>query len=249
MDSYILKAVFNENQASGLFSALKDLQRVQCDRFAISISMDKKIKISTQTESKSIAVILTFEDNFLLDADIKQDIKFAVMNVSEIVSILNIFSGGFTMHMDATKLTLNTEESELLYYNGNLKLVRNGPQSLENELPYLQKLDFEADKYKSFVKALPVLDHGYVIIKGTSGKNEVLISITDKDIKANTFTQKIKCDTLKDNFKVVVDKQSLLSILSSHNFTKMNMGICKDMIHIEGSNPAYKASFFLRTVV
>lgn len=249
MGDYNLKAIINEGQAGALFSALKDLQRVQCDRFAISFSTDKKVKISTQTESKSIAVILNFEDAFLTDADITQDFKFAIMNVNEMVSILNIFSNGFKMVIDDTKLIMTTEETELLFYNGNLKLVRNGPQALEAELPYLQKLEFDADKYKSFVKALPVLDHGYVIFKGTGGKEEVHISITDKDIKANTFTQKVKCEALKDNFKVVVDKQSLLSILSSHNFTKMNLGICKDMIHVECSNIAYKASFFLRTVV
>ena len=249
MEAYNLKAIFNETQAGALFAALKDLQRVQCDRFAISFTTDKKVKISTQTESKTIAVMVNFEDNFLTDADITQDFKFAIMNVSEIVSILNIFSSGFTMLMDNIKMELTTPESELLFYNGNLKLVRNGPQALESALPYLQRLEFEADKYKSFVKALPVLDHGYVIFKGTSGKDEVHISITDKDIKANTFTQKVKCETLKDTFKVVVDKQAILSILSSHNFTKMNIGICKDMIHIDCSNFAYKASFFLRTVV
>jgi len=246
---YIVKAVFNEEQAGALFAALKDLQRVQCDRFAIQFGVDKRIKISTQTESKAIAVILTFEENFFTDMDVLLDHKFAIMNVNEIVSVLNIFSGGFTMKLAVDKMILSTDESELLYYNGNSKLIRPGPQSLEGDLPYLQKIEFDMVKYKSFVKALPVLDHGYTIFKGTSGADEIHISITDKDIKANTFTQKVKCETLKDTFKVVVNKQSLLSILSSHNFTRLNIGICKDMIHIEGSNTAYKASFFLRTVV
>ena len=249
MGEYNLKAVINGDQASALFAAFKDLQRVQCDRFAIAFSTDKKIKISTQTESKTITAIIKFEDNFLTDADITQDFKLGIINVNELVSIFNIFSSGFKMVIDDSKLIMTTDETELLFYNGNLKLVRNGPQSLESELPYLQKLDFDADKYKSFMKALPVLDHGYVIIKGTGGKDEVHISITDKDIKANTFTQKVKCEVLKDNFKLVVDKQALISILSSHNFTKMNLGICKDMVHIDCSNVAYKASFFLRTVV
>jgi len=249
MDSYILKAVFNETQAGALFAALKDLQRIQCDRFAIAFDTDKKIKISTQTESKAIAVILTFEDNFLVDCDIKDNFRFAIIDVNAIVSVLNVFSGGFTMYMNNVQMELKTEESDLLFYNGNLKLVRNGPQSLEKELPYLQKISFDAVKYKSFIKALPVIDYGYTIFKGAIGKEEIQISITDKDIKANTFTQKVKCEPLKDTFKVTVNKQSLLSILGSHNYDSLNIGICKDMIHIEGANPAYKASFFLRTVI
>jgi hypothetical protein len=249
MDSFILKAKFSEEQAGALFAALKDLQRVQCDRFAINFTTDKQIKISTQTESKAIAVIMAFDSNFFTEAEIKQDLNFAIMNVSEMVSILNVFSGGFEMVADNTTLKLSTEETELVYYAGNLKLVRTGPKALEKELPYLQKVEFNSDKYKSFVKALPVLDHGYVIFKGVNGQSELQISITDKDIRSNSFTQKVKCEALKDTFKVVVNKQSLIAILGSNNFASLNLGICKDMIHIDGINSAYKASFFLRTVV
>lgn len=249
MDDYILKAKFSEDHSKALFSALKDLQRVQCDRFAINFTTDKKIKISTQTESKAIATMLAFGSDFIPEMDIKKDLDFAVMNVNEMVSILNVFSSGFEMNIDSTTMKLSTEETELVYYAGNLKLVRTGPKALEKELPYLQKVEFNSDKYKSFVKALPVLDHGYVIFKGVNGQSELQISITDKDIRSNSFTQKVKCDQLKDTFKVVVNKQSLIAILGSNNFDSLNLGICKDMIHIDGVNSAYKASFFLRTVV
>jgi hypothetical protein len=249
MDSYILKAVFDEDKAGALFSAFKDLQRVHCDRFAIDFQADKRIKISTQSEAKTVTVMVDFVPEFLKDADLKADFKFGIINVNELVSILNIFSSGFTWLVDSEKMELKTEETELLFYGGNLKIVRNGPKGLDAQLPYLQKIEFSPEKYKSFIKALPVLEHGYAIFKGSSGQNELNISITDKDIKSSSFTQKVKCDTLKDTFKVVVDKQLLMTIFASNSFASMNLGICKDIIHIEGSNAVYKTSFFLKTVV
>jgi hypothetical protein len=249
MDSYLLKAVFSEESAGALFSAFKDLQRLQCDRFALQIFQSGKVKISTQNESKTVTTIVDFKDDFLKEADIKADFKFGIINVNEMVSIFNTFSGGFVMFMDQEKMLLKTDETELNYFAGNLKIIRNGPAGLENPLPYIQNIDFDVTKYKAFIKALPILDYGYAIFKGSNGQSEFTISVMDKDIRSNSFTQKIPCEKNKETFKIVVDKQLLMTLFSSNNFLNLKMGICKDLLHFEGQNNAFKASYFMKTMI
>lgn len=249
MSEFILTGNLNESNAEALFSTIRDLQKVGCNQFAFHFTEERILKISAVNESKSIISIVNFSKDFLSNCGLKQEFKFGVYNSDELVSFLSLFKDGFDISVSPEKLIIKVNDSEYEFYSSNLKTIRKAPECLSSPLNYIQKIDFDPTTHKRFIKAIPVLNNEYIILRGDTSSEYTTILVTEKDIKSNSFNQKVISPKPSENFKLVVNKHHILPIISSPSFDKFVIGICKDMIHIEGVHQLYTTNFYIKTII
>jgi hypothetical protein len=249
MSEFLFSGTFNDINAEALYLSLRDLQKIGCNQFAFHFTEDNKLKISAVNESKSIISIVSFNDEYLDKCELSQEFKFGVYNSDELVSFLSLFKTGFELLISPEKLVIKVSDSEYEFYSSNLKTIRKAPECLSAPLKYIQKFDFDPENYKPFIKAIPLLNNEFILLKGSINSEVTTLVVTEKDIKSNSFNQKIVSPKPTEDFKLVVNKQHILPILASSSFDKFIIGICKDMVHIDGIHPSYTTNFYIKTTI
>lgn len=239
---YSALIAFDDNKAKAFMALLRDIQRLGISGISFEVSTEKEIHINCQNESCDVLDFVVIKEKMLEKSQITEDVMFSVYDISEFVSLISIFSDGFGLSLNEEHVLIKKAPNSLRYYGCPHNVVRR--PELKGEPEWLCEFVFNCAEMSAFIKALPIMPEGFVIITGDVGDTELKLSITDKDIKNTSFDTLIEVDELTSPIRLVFQKDYLTPVLKSH-FEEFKVSIHKMMIKFAGSNDYFDQSFYV----
>lgn len=242
MADYPLKVAFDENKARAFMALLRDIQRIGINSVSFEISTEKKIKLRCQNESCDVVSFVNIKEKLLDKSQITEDFMYSVSDLNELVSLISVFSDGFGFSVCQEHAIIKKAPNTLKYWGCNPKLIKRPEFKTEPE--WITEFNFNCAEMKSFIKALPIMPQGFVIITGDTGSSELKMSITDKDIMATSFDTIVNVDELSSPVRLVFNKDLITPVLKSH-FEEFTVSIHKMMMKFSGSNDYFDEDFYI----
>lgn len=236
MSENVCKVALDSEKVKHLSRMLKSIQNFSITQIILHFKDNKTLNISCKDESGSIYTFVDFNEEFLKSSILDDEVLFAIYDVSEFCSLLNIFPDGLGLEIKGTEATIKKSPNTLRYYGINPSLVKR--PSLNGEIEGDISFKFNCDEMKPFIKAMNTMIQGFVIVNANNESNEIKFSITDKDIKTVAFETIMKLENIENNMKCVIEKKDLMAILNS-GFSEFEVQITDQFAVFDASNEFY----------
>ena len=244
MSSTNLKVAFDAEKCESFLNALSDIQRSGIESVILNVTEDKEITINAINDARSVMFFQTLNSTLLENSHVEDNFKFGIFNISEFTSLLRLFKEGCGLTMTPELITIKKAPNSFKYFGCNLTILK---EANTDKLPDFA-FDFELnEKTQQFTKALSIAKQGFVIIAGDANENKVRLTITDKDLKTNSFETVLDCE-VNSPLKAVINKELLSPVLRG-NMSSFTVSVSKPMIRLHGKTEHYEETIYLRGVI
>lgn len=212
-----LSGTFTADKAKAFVLALNLLSKLQIGKivleFTVSEAEGKKLYINAINNVSTVFAKVGFDASLLDGIELKESFNFGIHDLNEFVGLLELFKSGFELKMSNEIASINSDENYLDYYAGDEKMIRKAPEGDFDSVPIVSFTS--NDTFKTFVDSFGRLNFDHVIFKGSVAQKSVTMAVADKDIRGNTFTKKIPMDNIQRDFRVVIMKEFLKSVITT----------------------------------
>jgi len=169
--------------------------------------------------------------------------------------MFDVFQEGFNIDISEEKLRITQKSDVFDWYatdNNLIDLIRRGPKNVsEDSMNWLTSFTWSKKELKPFTNAISKIDQEFIIINGKKDDNSIMMSLTNKDIKANSFRRSIDTSIpIEENFKFITEKTLIAPIICSKNFENLKVDLQGDrVIRFLGDNEYYTMSYFVKAVI
>ena len=238
---------FSKELGTFLTLPIKDLQAIGCSKIYLEYEKNaKRLFINAVNGAKTNYAIIDYTPEFIeeiVNFRSGGDLKFGIYDIAKLLNMFSVFTNGYELDItdDEVSIMHNKDVFNSPATDNNLdSLIETGPKTLKNDNSTTSFI-WDSVAYKPINMAISKIDQDYISFYGNKGDKNIILSISNKDIRSNAFKRTIEVsEPVVENFKFVAHKNSISPIINSKNFQNMKVSIRKNTaICFHGSNEYY----------
>jgi len=237
---------FDAKKAAGFLAPLCDNLKISGQKILLRFNSEtKNVTINAVNDQKNVVSMIEYDKSLFEGVDFSSDVAFGIYDLTEFYNSCRIFDGGFDFKIENSEATALYEGKEYVCRGTDPDLIKEGPKALKGQINWVGEFKWNAEKFKSFTRALGVLKHDYVLIEGKKGAKELVIAVTDKDVRSSSYKETILLeDPLVNGVKLYMNKVNFVPIVTG-SVPELTIQLSDKLVSLFGSTEFHKVKYYV----
>ncbi|MCS7317023.1 MAG: hypothetical protein NZZ41_01710 [Candidatus Dojkabacteria bacterium] len=214
-----IKGILNKDQLDVFLYPLNELIKVGAHKILLNFyDVEKKLGIYTKTQNSTNFIFIEYSPIFLENFNISKSLSFGIYNLPEFYNILKQLDCDVVLEISEEKIIIKENNFVINYFACQAKdTLSSEKQDLDKELLKQKSLAYCLfdENIKKFLQLMNSIKSEHCIVLGNKQKEEIYFIATNKNLNiTNDLSLKINCSSIKNDFKIIFEKDKIYSVLS-----------------------------------
>ena len=236
--------------ASGFIGPLKSVDGSNVKHVVVHFDKESNsVKINAMNENRTVIIFVEYLNGLVDSLKINQDYNLGIYDLTEFVSMYEIFSGGANLEINNNVVTIENEGQQFYFLGSDPDAIKTGPKTLKADLKWLAEFTWSKADFGPFFSALSKLNEEYVILQGKEGEKTFSLKIANHEMRSSAFTFTVDLEEANfESFNIVLNKEYFKNIVNSHSNESLNIQISEKLVSFSVKNEYSKIRYYVNAV-